>query len=129
MSELLNEDAASGETAELYADIRSQFGTVPAIFRAQAATDPAGARQHWEQVRHIMLRPSALDRKTKELIALAVSKANDCTYCSLAHETLARQAGATPAEIGEVRQIVALFLSLNHIAESLRVPCDMLPPS
>ena len=74
-----------------------------------------------------MLDAGPLDRKTKELIALTVSLVNRCEYCSLAHESIALASGATQAEIGQLHQVVELFVSLNSIADSLGVPCDIMP--
>jgi AhpD family alkylhydroperoxidase len=74
-----------------------------------------------------MLAPGALDRKTRELIALTVSLTNRCQYCSLAHETMALMTGATREEIIELKKVVELFSSFNAIADSLQVPCDVTP--
>ena len=74
-----------------------------------------------------MLSPHGLDRKTRELIALAVSEVNHCEYCALAHETMARMNGATEQEVNQTRQIIELFCSFNAIADTLRVPCDVSP--
>ena len=43
----------------------------------------------------------ALDKKTKELIGLAVSCAIQCDYCIDAHLSKGKVAGATPQEIKE----------------------------
>ena len=45
--------------------------------------------------------PGALDKKTKELIALAVASAIKCEYCVDTHHQKARVAGATPQEMKE----------------------------
>ena len=71
-----------------------------------------------------MGEPRTMDRKTKELIALAVSTVNDCEYCKSAHEAMARQMGASLEEVTEKRQVVELFASFNSIADSLDVPVD-----
>jgi AhpD family alkylhydroperoxidase len=68
-----------------------------------------------------------LERKTKELIALAVSLVNRCEYCCLAHETMALMSGATEQEINETKAVIELFASFNSIADSLRIPCDVTP--
>jgi AhpD family alkylhydroperoxidase len=43
----------------------------------------------------------AIDKKTKELIALSVSCAIRCDYCIDAHSSKAKAAGATPQEMKE----------------------------
>ena len=127
MSELLSENDAAGKAKDIYEEIKSKFGMVPNFFQAQAAVDPEWLELNWEREKKIMLLEGALDRKTKELIAFAVSMVNRCEYCSLAHETMAMMVGATEQEINETKKVVELFASFNSIADSLRVPCDLTP--
>lgn len=127
MSELLSENDATGKTKEIYDDIKSKFGMVPNFFQAQAAVDHEWLELNWNREKKIMLSEGALDRKTKEIIAFAVSMVNRCEYCSLAHETMAMMQGATEDEINEVKKVVELFASFNSIADSLRIPCDITP--
>lgn len=100
---------------------------VPNFFQAQAAVDPNWLESNWNREKMIMLSEGALDRKTKELIALTVSLVNRCEYCSLAHETMAMMVGATEQEINEAKKVIELFASFNAIADSLRIPCDLTP--
>lgn len=44
----------------------------------------------------------AIDRKTKELIVIAIALTTQCPYCLEVHAEYARQAGATNEEIAEV---------------------------
>ncbi|MDA0321645.1 MAG: carboxymuconolactone decarboxylase family protein [Verrucomicrobia bacterium] len=127
MTKLLSEEEATGKAKEVLADIKASFGMVPNFFKAQAALDPDWLELNWNRVKTIMVQQRALDRKTKELIALAVSSVNRCEYCSLAHEAMALMNGATEQEITETREVVELFESFNSIADSLRVPCDISP--
>jgi uncharacterized peroxidase-related enzyme len=127
MDKLLSENEATGKAAEVYADIKATFGMVPNFFKAQAAVDPQWLALNWQRVKHIMLSSGGLDRKTRELIALAVSAVNHCDYCSLAHETMAMMAGATAQEVHQTKQIIELFCSFNAIADALRIPCDVSP--
>lgn len=127
MSDLLSENDATGKTKEIYEEIKSKFGMVPNFFKAQASVDPDWLELNWNREKKIMLSEGALDRKTKELIAFAVSTVNQCEYCSLAHETMALMSGATEQEIAETKKVIELFASFNSIADSLRVPCDVTP--
>ena len=52
-------------------------------------------------------KPSALDRKTKELIAIAASLAAKCQGCLEGHIKKALQAGASEQEISEALCIAA----------------------
>lgn len=122
-----SDESATGRTADLYAEITEQFGMVPNFFRAQAETDPAWFELNWRRWKLIMGSQRALDRKTKELIAVAVSIVNNCEYCTLAHEASALMVGASEQEIAEMKQVVELFASFTKIADALKVPCDVTP--
>lgn len=124
---LLEEEEATGKTAELYDDIRAKFGMVPNFFKAQAAVDPDWALNNWSRVKQIMLNQGSLDRKTKEIIAMVVALMNNCQYCNLAHKTMALMAGATEEELYETMKVMELFQSFTSIASSLEVPCDITP--
>ena len=127
MTQLLSEEEATGKVKEIFQDIKARFGMVPNFFKAQAAVDGDWLELNWNRVKKIMLDEGALNRKTKELIALVVSLVNHCEYCSLAHEAMAKMAGASPQEIIEAKEVLELFSSFNAIADSLRIPCDINP--
>ena len=127
MSHLIPEEEATGKVAEVYADIKDKFGMIPNFFKSQAAVDPVWLELNCNRTKHIMLSPGGLDRKTRELIAFAISEVNRCEYCSLAHETMALMNGATEHEVNQTKQIIELFCSFNAVADSLRVPCDVSP--
>lgn len=127
MTKLLSEDEVTGKAKEIFQDIKATFGMVPNFFKAQAAVDTDWLELNWTRVKKIMLAPGALDRKTKEIIAMTVSLINHCEYCALAHETMAMMVGAAEKEIIEAKQVMELFCSFNAIADTLRVPCDILP--
>ncbi|MCH7903544.1 MAG: carboxymuconolactone decarboxylase family protein [Armatimonadetes bacterium] len=127
MNRLLSEEEADGKVAEVYAEIEEEFGKVPNFFKAQAAVDAEWLEVNWQRQKLIMLSSGGLDRKTRELIAYAVSSVNQNEYCCVAHEGMARDSGATDQEIDQTRQIIELFCSFNAIAETLRVPIDIGP--
>lgn len=129
MSTLLSEEEATGKAKEIYDDIQKSFGMVPNFFKSQAAVDPNWLELNWQREKQIMIKDGALDRKTKELIAMVVSLVNGCEYCSLAHESMASMVGASQDEINDAKKVVELFSSFNAIADSLRVPCDIMPPT
>jgi uncharacterized peroxidase-related enzyme len=124
MTELLSDKEATGEVCELYDEIRDRLGMVPNFFRALAAADPDWLRMSWNRWKTIMGQERELDRKTKEMLALAVSLVNDCSYCKGAHSQMAKAAGASEMELTELREVVELFASFNSIADSLDVSLD-----
>jgi len=48
-----------------------------------------------------------LSTKTKELIAVAVALTTQCEYCLKIHTEMAKEAGATEAELAEVTFVAA----------------------
>ena len=127
MSILLSEEEATGKAKDVFEEIKSSFGMVPNFFKAQAAVDPDLLELNWMRWKSIMGRQRSLDRKTKELLAVAVSLANNCEYCSLAHESMALMLGVSEQEIIEAKEVIELYASFDAIADSLRVPCDITP--
>lgn len=124
MVKMIEEKEAQGIVKELYGEIRQALGMVPNFFKAQAAEDPEWFRLNWLRWQKIVGSETGLDRKTKELLALAVSLTNRCEYCSVTHEGAARAFGASSGDVTEVKKIVELFASFNAIADSLQVPLD-----
>lgn len=127
MGQLMTDEAATGKVKEVFDDIKKHFGMVPNFFRVLAGHDADWLELNWWRWKKIMGEERAMDRKTKELIALAVSTVNDCAYCKAAHEAMARQMGASTEEVAEMRQVVELFASFNSIADSLEIPVDVRP--
>jgi len=125
MIELLEEDKA-GETAKIvYDDIKNSLGIIPNIFKAMAAVDPRWLELNWYRSKQIMFEKGPLDRKTRELIAYAVSVINGCKYCSQAHEKMALRQKATPQELNHAKQIIELMASLNTIEKTFPdLPCE-----
>lgn len=122
---LVEESQASEEVAAIYADIRTTFGMpfVPALFKAMAH-HPAYLKASWERVK-IVMGPGLIDRKTKEMIAVAVSAANGCDYCIQAHTAALRGMGSQDAEIVELMAVVDLFSGFNKMLEGLQVAPDI----
>jgi AhpD family alkylhydroperoxidase len=54
------------------------------------------------------MNAGAIDKKTKELIALAISCAIRCEYCIDSHAQKAKAFGATPQEIAEAIQVATV---------------------
>ena len=71
--------------------------------------------------------PGKLDRRTKEIIALAVSATNNCTYCIDAHTAQLRKLGLGDAEITEVMAVVDLFNGFNKRADGMQLESDLKP--
>lgn len=88
------------------------------------AHDPAALQRTWEQIKAVMIAPGAIDPLTREMIYIAVSAANACSYCVHSHTAAARAKGLSDAQHAELLAIIALAGQTNHIANALQVPVD-----
>ena len=61
---------------------------------------------------------------TKELIYLAVSVTNGCSYGIACHTALARKAGMTQEMFGELMGVVGMANQTNRFADGFRLPID-----
>ena len=123
---LVDEETATGLVAEIFDDIRTSrnLAKVPNFWRA-IAHHPEYLRAEWSKLRTLM-ETGVLDRKTKEMIAVAVSATNSCDYCIRSHTDNLRALGATDAELVELLSIVDFFNGSNAIASGLKVEYE--PP-
>jgi uncharacterized peroxidase-related enzyme len=101
---VIAESAASGETAQLYAEIREHFGFgfVPDVFQLPGAR-PTFLRTLWGGFRS-MFTEGVLLRETKELIAVYVARDAGCSYCIDAHALFLDLIGARPEVAEAVRE-------------------------
>ena len=88
------------------------------------AFDPALLERTWAEVKAVMATPSALDPLTKELVYIAVSVANGCSYCVHSHTAAARGNGMTAAQHADLLAVIALAGKTNQLATALQVPVD-----
>jgi AhpD family alkylhydroperoxidase len=74
----------------------------------------------WANFVDAALKPSSLDSKTKELIALGMSITTQCKYCVGVHVQKCLDAGTTDAEINDVCKVAMLMggaPAMTYIAE------------
>lgn len=128
------EQDAEGKVAAIFADIKKtkNLESVPNFWRV-LATNPDHLELMWTRLKALMHpesvgRTPKLDAVTREIIALAVSATNGCSYCINSHTTALRKLGLDIEALGEVMAIVGLFNSTNAIADGYQVEPDVLPP-
>ena len=88
------------------------------------ANDPVSLKRVWEQLKVVMVADSAIDPLTKEMIYIAVSTANGCSYCVHSHTSAARAKGMTDAQHGELVSIIGLAGQTNHLVTAMQIPVD-----
>ena len=109
----------------VFDDIRATRKTdfINHLWRA-LAFDPPLLERTWAEVKALMAQPTLLDPLTKEMVYIAVSIANSCSYCVHSHTVAARAKGMTDAMHAELLAIVALAAKTNHLANGLQLPVD-----
>ena len=121
---LLSDDALAPEARAVFDEIRAARGTdyVNDFWRA-LAHDPETLRATWDRLRRVMA-PGALDPLAKELIYLAVSVANGCSYCVHSHTASARAKGMTEAQHAEALAVIGMAMQTNGLVTALGVAPD-----
>lgn len=120
-----DEAAAVPAVKAVFDDIRatrkSEF--VNNFWRA-LANQPALLERTWASVKRVMVEPGALDPLTKELVYIAVSTANSCSYCVHSHTAGARAKGLTDAQYAEFLAVVGMAAETNSLANAMQIPVD-----
>ncbi|NBS48818.1 MAG: carboxymuconolactone decarboxylase family protein [Betaproteobacteria bacterium] len=122
---VVSEPESDPRVRAVFDDIRATRKTdfVNNLWRA-LAFDPQLLESTWREVKALMATPTTLDPLTKELVYIAVSIANSCSYCVHSHTAAARAKGMTDAQHAELLALVALAAKTNHLANGLQVPVD-----
>ena len=88
------------------------------------AFDPTLLERTWAEVKAVMATPSTLDPLVKEMLYIAVSVTNGCSYCVHSHTAAAKAKGMTDAQYAELLAIVSLAGKTNQLATALQLPVD-----
>jgi uncharacterized peroxidase-related enzyme len=94
-------EAATGSTAELFAQIKKAAGKVPNTYAAIGALGPSALRAMLNA--DAALAAGSLTKQDQETIKLAVSAAVGCDYCEAAHTVLGKLAGLNPDTLRQIR--------------------------
>jgi len=107
----------------VFDDIRHVRGSdfVNNFWRA-LANDATTLKRTWESLKVIMGGDGPLDPLTRELIYIAVSAANGCSYCIHSHTAAAKQKGMTAAQ--HMLAIVGMASETNNLVNAMQVPVD-----
>jgi AhpD family alkylhydroperoxidase len=88
------------------------------------ANDPALLKRTWEGLKAVMATQGALDPLVKEMIYIAVSTANGCSYCVHSHTAAARAKGMSEAQHAELLAVIGLAGQTNHLVTAMQIPVD-----
>lgn len=120
----LSDEEAGAEALAIFAEIRAARQTefINNFWRV-LAHDPALLRATWDRLA-VVMGPGTLDPMVKEMIYLAVSAANGCSYCVHSHTAAAKAKGMTEAQHGELLSVIAMASQTNALANALQIPVD-----
>ena len=115
---------AGPEVRAVYDDIMATKGIdfVPNFWKT-LGNHPPLLEEVWRSLKRAMT-PGRLDALTKEMIALAVSATNGCTYCIHSHTAAARKLGMDDGMLGELMAVVGTFNQTNRLADGYQVEVD-----
>ena len=104
--------------------IAKKFGRIPEVFQAMGRNG-----DFLEAVLNVAeAAGKGLDPKTKELIIIAISAANGCTYCLDAHRSAALALGVTDEEITAAIEVAASISLFNAFNKGIALASDLKTP-
>jgi uncharacterized peroxidase-related enzyme len=105
-------EEVSANNQAIFDNLERALGFVPNLFATYAHSENA-----LENYLNLSNAKTSLNAKQKEVVNLAVSQVNNCTYCLSAHTAIGKMNGFTDNEILELRSGRASFDSkLNALA-------------
>jgi AhpD family alkylhydroperoxidase len=88
------------------------------------AHDPAQLERVWTQLKQVMVAEGELPPLVREMIYIAVSTANGCSYCVHSHTAAARAKGMTEGQHAELLAVIGMAAQTNALVTALQVPVD-----
>lgn len=121
---LIEYEEAGPEVRAVYDDIMAtrQIDWVNNFWKALAVQLDL-LRRTWEGVKGVMA-PGALDPLVKEMLYVAVSVTNGCTYCINSHTAAARKKGMTEEMLAELMAVVGMANQTNALVNGFQVELD-----
>jgi uncharacterized peroxidase-related enzyme len=95
-------ESATGQSAEIYTQLKKAIGGVPNMFAAIGAHAPAALKA--VLAADAVLAAGSLTKRDQETIKLVISEIAGCDYCVAAHSHLGKLAGLKPDELKQVRE-------------------------
>ncbi|AHV91484.1 carboxymuconolactone decarboxylase family protein [Bordetella holmesii] len=123
---LTDEDVRNNPQAwAVFEDIRATRNSdfVNNFWRA-LANDPPHLQRVWEQLKQVMMTEGELSPLVRELIYIAVSTANGCSYCIHSHTASARAKGMTAGQHTELLAVIGMAAQTNALVTAMQVPVD-----
>jgi len=88
------------------------------------ANDPPQLKRVWEQLKQVMMADGEIPPLVREMIYIAVSTANGCSYCIHSHTAAARAKGMTDRQHAELLAVIGMAAQTNALVTAMQVPVD-----
>lgn len=82
--EVIQHEEATGELKEVYDDLIASRGKLAEVHKIQSL-NPESITRHMDLYMTLLYGKSPLKRDLREMIAVVVSKGNECEYCQMHH--------------------------------------------
>ena len=120
----LYEKNGDAKAVAIQEKLEKNFGKLPEVFKAMGRSG-----DFLEAVLKLSeVSGRNLDPKTRELIIIAVSAVNNCTYCLDAHRSAALQLGVTNEEISGAIEVASMISLFNNFNKSIDLVSDLKTP-
>ncbi len=121
---LLSDEELSPRAKAVFDAIRAARGTdyVNNFWRALAHDEDA-LEETWGKL-SVLMGPGALDPLVKEMIYVAVSTANGCSYCVHSHTSAAKAKGMSAEMHAELVRVIGAAMMTNGMVTAMQVPVD-----
>lgn len=100
--DVIQHNQAEGELKEIYDNLVETRGKLAEVHKIQSL-NPKSIVNHMDLYLTIMFGKSPLKRVQREMIAVVVSKANDCEYCQVHHAEAVNHYWKDAAKIEQLR--------------------------
>ena len=117
----LYDKPADEKAMQIQQELKKHFGKLPNVFKAMGRSG-----DFLEAA--LKLSDSAgkgLDPKTRELIMIAVSAVNGCTYCLDAHRSAALKIGVTDEDITAALETASAISFFNTFNKAINLDSDL----
>ncbi len=113
--QVIDEEHARDELRAVYESVKNARGSVSNVMRVQSL-DPESIRLHLDLYLHLMFGKSTVTRLEREMIAVAVSQSNQCSYCVTHHSEALSAHAKDPRILEGVREPLGENLSPRNKA-------------
>lgn len=93
-------------------------------FWRSLANDPPQLKRVWEQLKQVMMADGEIPPLVREMIYIAVSTANGCSYCIHSHTAAARAKGMNDGQHAELLAVIGMAAQTNALVTAMQVPVD-----